>query len=112
MSGRIPLAARFEQEPRTPLGFVDPDFDQAGGGNVTMLFAYVVGLTEARRKGLVVFAQFGEHVRRFYVFGVIVEYALEAGDVADRPQRRASQLANPFSNRVGHRVNLVGLFVE
>jgi hypothetical protein len=90
MSGRIPSATRFEQEPGTPLGLVDPDFDQAGCGNVMVLIAKVVGLTQARREGLVVFAQFGEHVRWFYVFSIIVEYALEPGDVADRPERSAS----------------------
>src|ERR1700694_5494373 len=31
MSGGIPVAARLEEEPGAPLGFVDPHFDQAGG---------------------------------------------------------------------------------
>jgi len=40
----IPLTAGLEQEPGAPLGFVDPDFDQARGSDVAMLFGYVMGL--------------------------------------------------------------------
>ena len=33
-------------------------------------------------------------------------------DVADRPDRRAADLADPLGDRIGHREDLVGLFVE
>jgi hypothetical protein len=36
MSNGIPLAARLKQKPSAPLDFVDPDFNQAGGGDVTV----------------------------------------------------------------------------
>jgi hypothetical protein len=36
---RIRLTASLEPEPRAPLGLVDPDFDQAGRGDITMLIA-------------------------------------------------------------------------
>ena len=74
----ISLAARLEQEPGTPLGLVYPDFDQARGGDVTVLVADVVGLAQARGKRLVVLAQFGEHVLRLDILGIVVEYALVA----------------------------------
>jgi hypothetical protein len=45
VSARIPLTASLNQEPGAPLGLVDPDFDQAGSGDITMLIADVVSLT-------------------------------------------------------------------
>ena len=43
------LPARcFEQEPRASLGFIDPNFDQTRGSNVTMLIAHVVHFAKPR----------------------------------------------------------------
>jgi hypothetical protein len=80
VSGCIPLATGLEQEPGAPFGFIDPDFDQASRGDITVFSADVVGLAQASGKGLVVLAQFGEHVQGFDVVGIIVYYALAAGD--------------------------------
>src|SRR4051812_3078506 len=33
----------FEQEPGTALGLIDPDLDDAGGGDVVVLFGYGMG---------------------------------------------------------------------
>src|SRR6185437_826655 len=78
------LAARLEQEPRTAFRLVDPDFDQAGGRDVAMLVAEAVRFSQARGELLVVSAQFGQHVQRLDVLGIVVQYALRARDVADR----------------------------
>jgi hypothetical protein len=82
MSCGVSVPARFEQEPGAPLGFIDPDLDQAGRGNVTVLVANVVCLAQARRHRLVVFAQFRQHVGGLDALSVIVQHALEADDVA------------------------------
>src|SRR6516164_2486814 len=105
-------AGRLEQEPGAPLGLVDPVLDQAGAGHVLVLVANRVGLAQARRQLLVVVAQLREHVQRCDEIGVVVEYALQAGDVADRAQRRAADLADPLGDVVGSRENLLALLVE
>ena len=43
MPAGITSTACFEQEPSAPLGFVDPDFDQARTGDVSVLLADAVG---------------------------------------------------------------------
>ena len=104
--------ASTQQEPGAPLGLVDPDLDQAGAGNVAMLVAQVVGLAQAGRQRLVVVTHLGQHVGGFHVLGVVVQHTLGACDVADRAQRAAADLADAFGQRVGHREQLLGLFVE
>ena len=47
MPGRVTRPARLEQEPRPPLGLVNPDFDQARRGDVAVLIAQVVRFAEA-----------------------------------------------------------------
>jgi hypothetical protein len=42
----IPPTRCLVQEPRAALGFIDPNFDQARGGKVTMLIAHVVCLAK------------------------------------------------------------------
>ena len=44
----------LKQEPRTAFGFVDPDFDQTGGGIVVGLGSHFVGCTQAFDQGPVV----------------------------------------------------------
>jgi hypothetical protein len=87
MPGRVASAACLEQEPCTPLGLVNPNFDEAGSRNVVVFFADAVGLAEARGECLALLAQLGEHVLRLDVQCIIVRYALQAGDVADGPER-------------------------
>jgi hypothetical protein len=77
-----------------------------------MVVADVVRLAQPRREALVVLAQLREHVERIDVVGVVVRDALGAGDVADRAQRRAADLADALRGGVGHRVELVRLLVE
>jgi len=56
VAGRIPSAAGFEQEPGAPFRLVNPDFDQAGGGDVFVILTNVVSLAKSRRQHLAVFA--------------------------------------------------------
>src|SRR4051794_15879978 len=82
MAGRHFTAAAFEEEPGPPLGFIDPRFDQAGGADVAVLLADVVSFAKARREHSVVLAQFGQHVLRLDVVGVVIRDALQARNVA------------------------------
>ena len=43
---------------------------------------------------------------------IIVRGPLQAGDVPDRPQGSATELANPLRHRVGGGEDLVGLLVQ
>ena len=60
----------------------------------------------------VVLGELGQHVLGIDVVGVVVGDALHAGDLADRVQRHAADLAGALGHRVGHREDLVGLLVE
>ena len=68
--------AGFEEEPGPPLGFIDPNFKEAGGGNVAVFIADVVSFAEVRGQRLIVLAQLGKHILRLDVLGVIVCDAL------------------------------------
>lgn len=57
VAGRSAVTTCLVQEPGPAFSFVDPDLEQAGGGNVAMLFADIVDFTQARRQVLVVVAQ-------------------------------------------------------
>src|SRR5262249_50965539 len=46
--GRLAGAARLEQEPDAPLGFVDPVLEQARGRNVAIRIAQLVRLAHMR----------------------------------------------------------------
>jgi len=72
MPGGIPMTVCLEQEPDAPLGLVNPDFDQAGGGDVAVFLADAVRLAQARGKGFVVLAELGEHVLGLDVLGIVV----------------------------------------
>ena len=54
--GGVPVARRFEQEPGAPFGFIDPHFDQAGGGDIVMFVANVMRFAKPLREHFVVFA--------------------------------------------------------
>src|SRR5206468_7500756 len=56
-------ARGLEKEPGAPLGFINPNFDQARCGDVSMFFANVVRLAQARGQLLVVPGEFCEHVQ-------------------------------------------------
>src|SRR5438445_1460523 len=112
MPGGGSFATRLKKKPGAPLGFVEPHLDEAGGGDVAVLVAYVMRLAKARRKVPVVLAQLGEHVLRLHVFGIVVEHALRAGDVPDGLESGASDLTDALGNGVGHRIKRVGLLVQ
>src|SRR6202007_2557272 len=82
------------EKPGTPLGLVDPDLDQARGRDVAALVAHVVRLAQPGGQRLVVFAQLGEHVGGLDILRIVIADALHAGDMTDRAQRRAADLAN------------------
>ena len=54
----IPLTRSLEEKPGAPLGFVDPNFDQARRGKVAMLVTNVVRLAQMRGQGPVVVSEF------------------------------------------------------
>jgi hypothetical protein len=68
-----------------------------------------VSRTQARGKRLVVFPQFGKHVRRLDVLRIIVQQTLHTGDMTDRFECRPADLSNALFHRVGHCKNLVSL---
>ena len=47
----LTAASGFEEEPDATLGFVDPDFDEAGGGDVAGVIADAVDFEEALAGG-------------------------------------------------------------
>ena len=97
---RCPGCGRLEQEPDPPLGLVDPVLEQAGGGDVAMLVAEIVGLLEVGHQLLVVVAQLGQHVLRRDIGGLVVEDALQLGDLPDRAQRGGAKLAHALGDVV------------
>ena len=104
--------ARFEQEPRPPLGLVDPVLEQARARDVVVLVAESVRLAHVRGELLVVLTQLCQHVERRDIVRVVVQDALHAADLADRAQGRTTDLAHAFGDVVGRGEDLVALFVE
>src|ERR1700733_11926369 len=102
MTRGIPVPTRLEQEPGAPLSLVDPVLDEARGGDVAYLVDDVVHLAQARREALIVLAQLREHVERVDILGIVVFDALQARNVPDRAQRRATGLADALRNGIGH----------
>ncbi len=76
-------------------------------GDIAVRVADFVRLAQACRQHLVVFAQFGEHVRRFDIFGVVVGDALGARDMADRTQNEPPSFFNALGGGIGHGVYLL-----
>ena len=72
---------RFEQEPRAALGFVDPGFKEARGGDVAMFIAQRVGSPHLRCELLVVVAKLSEHVAGRHKVGIVVEKPLAGRDL-------------------------------
>jgi hypothetical protein len=62
MPGRIPSAARLVKEPHAPLGLIDPNFDEARGGDVVLLVAQIMHLAHASDQRLVVGSELCQHV--------------------------------------------------
>src|SRR5215831_18966499 len=109
---RLASACGLEEEPVAPFRLVDPSLDQAGGGHISVLVTNSVCLTQTRRQLLIVFTQFSEHIHGRDEICVVVQDSLQAGDVTNRPKRRAAYLANAFCNCVSRGEDLLTLFVK
>src|SRR5437763_4806326 len=105
-------ATGLEQKPRSPLGLVDEIFQQAGGGDVVVLIAQSVRLAHIARQLLIVFTQLGKHVARRDIARVVVQDPLHTRNLADRPQRRAADLARTFGDCIGCSEDLLALLVK
>jgi len=98
MPSRIASAACLKQEPRASLRLIDPSFDEARSCNILIFLADTVGLTKASGERLAVLAQLREHVLWLDICGIVVQYALQAGDVADGPEGVASNLSDALGD--------------
>src|SRR5882757_7759381 len=103
---------RLEKKPRATLAFVDPYLEQARGSHIIVLVAQTVYRSKGGDELLVIVTKLGEHVLGSHIVGVVVEDPLQAGDLADRAQRRTSYLSTAFRYRVSHRKELIALLVE
>src|SRR5258707_5789434 len=73
----ISLPRGLEQEPCAPLSLINPDFQQACGGNIVVLLAKAMRLTQVCRQLFVVIAQFGEHIHRSNKIRIVVCDAMQ-----------------------------------
>lgn len=105
-------AGGFEEEPGPPLGLVDPGFNQARGADIVVFLAEAVNFSQSGGEASIILAQFRQHIERLHVVGVVVEDPLRAGDVADGTDRRGSEFADPFGDRIGHAQQLIGVFIQ
>ena len=108
----VGAAARLEQEPDPPLGLVDQVFDQACGRHILVLVAQLVAFAHGLDDLLIVVHQLAQHVGRRHEARVVVLDALQLGNLADRAQRGAADLADALGDVVGRGENLLGLLVE
>src|SRR5262245_58487122 len=92
----------LEQEPGPSFGLVDPDLDDAGGGDVVVLLANAVSGPHGLRELLVVRAQFRQHVLGRDELLVVVAEPLVPADVADGVECGAADLAGALGDLVGH----------
>jgi hypothetical protein len=107
------LATRnFREEPNAALGLVDPDFDEAGGGDIIMLSAELVRLAHEFDQLLIVGGQLEDYVNGRDGRFIVVFQALVAGDVADGAERETAEFSGALGDVVGHGENLLTLLVE
>ena len=104
--------AGFKEEPGASLGFVDPNLEQAGGGDIVMFVAKLVRFPHPPRQLAVVLAQLRQHIERLDVFRVVVFDPLHPAYLARRTQGRTTDFADALGHRIGHGKELVGLLVE
>jgi hypothetical protein len=93
----------FKQEPYAALGFVDPIFEHARRRDIAMLITEIVNLAHFVGELQIIIAKLGQHVVRRYELSVVVQDALLAVDLANRTDRRATDLARAFSDIIGCR---------
>ena len=108
--GEVRVASKRNQARRSPSSI--QTLEQARGRHVVVLVAGGVQAAHGGDALAVVLGELGQHVLRVDVVGVVVGDALLAGDLADRVQRGAADLAGALGHRVGHGEDLVGLLVE
>src|SRR5262245_34710557 len=89
---RSAAAGRLKEEPGAPFRLIDPSLDQAGAGHISVLVANSVCLTQMGRELLVVVTQFSEHIHGGNEICVVIQHALQAGDLTNRAQCRAAYL--------------------
>jgi hypothetical protein len=102
----------FRQEPRPPLGLVNPDFDQTGGRHVIVFIASLVCRTEIAGQRQIIGVELFEHFSRSNALIVVVLQALMPRDIADRVQGSPSDFASTLGNIIRHAENLLAVFVE
>src|SRR5712672_948942 len=107
-----PQPRRLEEKPRAPLGLVDPNLNEAGAGDVVVLVAKGVRLTQVCGQLAVVISQLGKHVERRNKVCVIVENTLQARYLANRAKRGAPNLPNTFGDGICGREDLIGLLIQ
>ena len=112
MAGLVGLATFLEQEPGSPLGLIDKVFQKARGGDVLVIVANLVARAHGRDDLFIVAHQLAQHVAGGHTALVIVLDALQLGNLADRPQGDAADLAHAFGDIIGRGENLLGLLVE
>src|SRR5262245_16863154 len=112
VAAALGLAARLEQEPAPLLGLVNEILQEARGRHVLMLVGDLVRLAHAVDLRLVVVHQLQQHVDGGHVALVVVLDALELGDLADRADGRAADLACALRQDVDAGAQLVALRVE
>ena len=77
-----------------------------------MFVAHVVCFAKASGQRFGVIGQLGDHVQGLDIFRIVIEYALIAGNVADRSQRKSANLADSLCDWISHREKLVGVLIE
>src|SRR5262245_54443047 len=112
MSGWITATTGLVEKPDPPFGVIDECFEEARGRHVIVFVTEIVGLAQGRDHTLVVLTEFGQHVLRIDIGGVIVGQALMTRDIADGSQCRSAEFAYPFCEYVGGGKYLIGVLVE
>src|SRR6266436_240402 len=102
----------LKEEPRATFSLVDPNFNQACCGNVTMFVTNVMSFAQTRGQRFVVVGQLSEHVQRLDIIVVIIEHALSSRNMTDRLERRATDLPDSFRDGIRHRKKLLSLFIQ
>src|SRR5262245_17372277 len=85
------FARNLGQEPGSPLGLVDPYFDQAGGRDVVVRATGLMGRAKKPRQLLVVRLQLRQHLVGSNEVLIVVLQTLMPGDIADGPKRCSSK---------------------
>ena len=91
----------LRQKPRPLFALVDPNLDQARRRDVVVPVANFMCGAQAACQLLVIFAQLAEHFLRAHTFFVVVFQLLVLRDIADRTDRRVTDLTRaPRSYRL------------